>query len=76
VNQQTGETRRVERLAVDFIDWLDFLLNVLAVEVIDPAGKSAAHQTAGSCQRRICAGGRPSIAPDRDSGKLDAGCDR
>jgi hypothetical protein len=36
VNQQTGETRWVDRHAVDFIHWPDFLLEVFAVEIADP----------------------------------------
>jgi hypothetical protein len=37
VNTETGQTSWVDRHAVAFIDWPDFLLDVYAVEVTDPA---------------------------------------
>lgn len=37
VNRDTGRTAWVSRHAVDFIHWPDFLLDVFAVELIDPA---------------------------------------
>lgn len=36
VNRQTGETRWIDRSAVTFTDWSGFLLDVVAVEVVDP----------------------------------------
>ena len=36
VNQSMGRTAWVDRQAVEFVPWPDFLLSVFAVEVIDP----------------------------------------
>jgi hypothetical protein len=37
VNQRTGQTTWVDRHSVNFVHWSDFLINVFAVEVNDPA---------------------------------------
>jgi hypothetical protein len=36
VNRETGQTRWVDRQAVEFFEWPDFLLKAVAVEALDP----------------------------------------
>ena len=74
VNKKTGQTAWVDRNAVEFQHWPDFLLGVFGVEVINAASNPVRIKPLDNASS-VLNPGRSSLRPIASTGRMDESCD-